>query len=178
MSIDVLQTCSIGFWVAAGIFFLTAVARFFLMDIPKLYGEISGRTAKKAIEQIRKHNAEALTGDITGVHTGSGVRTEKFSTATLAPEATAGATTVLAEAGATTMLAEAGATTVLAEAGATTMLAEAGATTMLAEAGATTMLTEPEHPQAAENDRQPLEAMDDFVLENELSYAESVEIIE
>lgn len=142
MSIDVLQTCSIGFWVAAGIFFLTAVALFFLMDIPKLYGEISGRTARKAIEQIRKHNAEALTGDIASSHTGSGVRTEKFSTATLAPETVAGATTVLAE------------------------------------AGATTMLTEPEHLQTAENDRQPPEAMDDFVLENELSYAESVEIIE
>ena len=142
MSIDVLQACSIGFWVAAGIFFLTAVALFFLMDIPKLYGEISGRTARKAIEQIRKHNAEALTGDIAGAHTGSGVRTEKFSTATLAPETVAGATTVLAE------------------------------------AGATTILTEREHPQAAENDRQSLEAMDDFVLENELSYAESVEIIE
>lgn len=142
MSIDVLQACSIGFWVAAGIFFLTAVALFFLMDIPKLYGEISGRTARKAIEQIRKHNAEALTGDIAGAHTGSGVRTEKFSTATLAPETVAGATTVLAE------------------------------------AGATTMLTEPEHLQSAENDRQPPEAMDDFVLENELSYAESVEIIE
>ncbi len=133
MSIDVLQTCSIGFWVAAGIFFLTAVALFFLMDIPKLYGEISGRTARKAIEQIRKHNAEALTGDIASSHTGSGVRTEKFSTATLAPETVA---------------------------------------------GATTMLTEPEHLQSAENDRQPPEAMDDFVLENELSYAESVEIIE
>lgn len=169
MSIDVLQACSIGFWVAAGIFFLTAVALFFLMDIPKLYGEISGRTARKAIEQIRKHNEEALTGDIAGVHTGSGVRTEKFSTATLAPETVAGATTVLAEAGATTMLAEAGATTVLAE---------AGATTVLAEVGATTILTEPEHPQTAENDRQPPEAMDDFVLENELSYAESAEIIE
>ena len=142
MSIDVLQTCSIGFWVAAGIFFLTAVALFFLMGIPKLYGEISGRTARKAIEQIREHNAEALTGDIASSHTGSGVRTEKFSTATLAPETVAGATTVLAE------------------------------------AGATTMLTEPEHLQSAENDRQPPEAMDDFVLENELSYAESVEIIE
>lgn len=142
MSIDVLQTCSIGFWVAAGIFFLTAVALFFLMDISKLYGEISGRTARKAIEQIRKHNAEALTGDIAGVHTGNGVRTEKLSTATLAPETAAGATIVLAE------------------------------------AGATTMLTEPEHLQSAENDRQPPEAMDEFVLEQELSYAESAEIIE
>ena len=169
MSIDVLQACSIGFWVAAGIFFLTAVALFFLMDIPKLYGEISGRTARKAIEQIRKHNAEALTGDIAGAHTGSGVRTEKFSTATLAPETAMGATTVLAEAGATT---------VLTEAGATTVLTEAGATTVLAEAGATTILTEPEHLQAAGNDRQTLEAVDDFVLEKELSYAESVEIIE
>lgn len=160
MSIDVLQACSIGFWVAAGIFFLTAVALFFLMDIPKLYGEISGRTARKAIEQIRKHNAEALTGDIAGAHTGSGVRTEKFSTATLAPETVAGATTVLTEAGATPVL------------------AETGATTVLTEAGATTILTEPEHLQAAGNDRQSPEAMDDFVLEKELSYAESVEIIE
>ena len=160
MSIDVLQACSIGFWVAAGIFFLTAVALFFLMDIPKLYGEISGRTARKAIEQIRKHNAEALTGDIAGAHTGSGVRTEKFSTATLAPETVAGATTVLTEAGATPVL------------------AETGATTVLTEAGATTILTEPEHLQAAGNDRQSPEAIDDFVLEKELSYAESVEIIE
>ena len=169
MSIDVLQTCSIGFWVAAGIFFLIAVALFFLMDIPKLYGEISGRTARKAIEQIRKHNEEALTGDIAGVHTGSGVRTEKFSTATLPPEAAAGATTVLAEAGATT---------VLAEAGTTTVLAEAGATTVLAEAGVTTMLTEPERSQTVENRRQSLTDRDEFVLEQELSYAESAEIIE
>ena len=169
MSIDVLQTCSIGFWVAAGIFFLTAVALFFLMDISKLYGEISGRTARKAIEQIRKHNAEALTGDIAGVHTGNGVRTEKLSTATLAPETAAGATTVLAEAGATT---------VLAEAGTTTVLAEAGATTVLAEAGVTTMLTEPERSQTVENRRQSLTDRDEFVLEQELSYAESAEIIE
>lgn len=169
MSIDVLQTCSIGFWVAAGIFFLTAVALFFLMDISKLYGEISGRTARKAIEQIRKHNAEALTGDIAGVHTGNGVRTEKLSTATLAPETAAGATIVLAEAGATT---------VLTEAGTTTVLAEAGATTVLAEAGETTMLTEPERSQTVENRRQSLTDRDEFVLEQELSYAESAEIIE
>ena len=169
MSIDVLQTCSIGFWVAAGIFFLTAVALFFLMDISKLYGEISGRTARKAIEQIRKHNAEALTGDIAGVHTGNGVRTEKLSTATLAPETAAGATTVLAEAGATT---------VLAEAGTTTVLAEAGTTTVLAEAGVATMLTEPERSQTVENRRQSLTDRDEFVLEQELSYAESAEIIE
>lgn len=169
MSIDVLQTCSIGFWVAAGIFFLTAVALFFLMDISKLYGEISGRTARKAIEQIRKHNAEALTGDIAGVHTGNGVRTEKLSTATLAPETAAGATTVLAEAGATT---------VLTEAGTTTVLAEAGATTVLAEAGVTTMLTEPERSQTVENRRQSLTDRDEFILEQELSYAESAEIIE
>ena len=169
MSIDVLQACSIGFWVAAGIFFLTAVALFFLMDISKLYGEISGRTARKAIEQIRKHNAEALTGDIAGVHTGNGVRTEKLSTATLAPETAAGATTVLAEAGATT---------VLTEAGTTTVLAEAGATTVLAEAGVTTMLTEPERSQTVENRRQSLTDRDEFILEQELSYAESAEIIE
>ena len=169
MSIDVLQTCSIGFWVAAGIFFLTAVALFFLMDISKLYGEISGRTARKAIEQIRKHNAEALTGDIAGVHTGNGVRTEKLSTATLAPETAAGATIVLAEAGATT---------VLKEAGTTTVLAEAGTTTVLAETGVTTMLTEPERPQTVENRRQSLTDRDEFVLEQELSYAESAEIIE
>lgn len=169
MSIDVLQACSIGFCVAAGVLFLTAVALFFLMDIPKLYGEISGKTAQKAIEQIKKHNAEAMTGEVTARHTGNGVRTEKFATATLAAEA---------EAGATTVLAETGATTVLADAGATTVLEETGATTVLGDAGATTMLTEAEHKQETGTGTQTPEIMDEFVLEKELSYAESAEIIE
>ena len=160
MSIDVLQACSIGFCVAAGVLFLTAVALFFLMDIPKLYGEISGKTAQKAIEQIKKHNAEAMTGEVTVRHTGNGVRTEKFATATLAAEA------------------EAGATTVLADAGATTVLEETGATTVLGDAGATTMLTEAEHKQETGTGTQTPEIMDEFVLEKELSYAESAEIIE
>ena len=151
MSIDVLQACSIGFCVAAGVLFLTAVALFFLMDIPKLYGEISGKTAQKAIEQIKKHNAEAATGEMTARHTGNGVRTEKFATATLAAEA---------------------------EAGATTVLAETGATTVLGDAGATTMLTEAEHKQETGTGTQTPEIMDEFVLEKELSYAESAEIIE
>ncbi len=56
MTVELLQTLSLVAYIVAGVLFLVAVALFFLLDVPKLYGDISGRTAKKAIEAIRKQN--------------------------------------------------------------------------------------------------------------------------
>lgn len=56
MTVELLQTLSIAAYIAAGVFLLTAIALFFLLDVPKLYGDVSGRTAKKAIEAIRQQN--------------------------------------------------------------------------------------------------------------------------
>lgn len=55
-SIELLQTLSLAAYIAAGVIFLIAIALFFLLDVPKLFGEISGRTAKKAIEAIRRQS--------------------------------------------------------------------------------------------------------------------------
>ena len=107
MTVELLQTASLVAFIAAGILFLVAVALFFLLDVPKLYGDISGRTAKKAIEAIRQQNessgnkaykpspVNAERGKLTDRITKSGslqpqtsgssigVGTEKFSTSTL-----------------------------------------------------------------------------------------------
>ena len=144
MTVELLQTLSLVAYIATGILFLVAVALFFLLDVPKLYGDISGRTAKKAIEAIRQQNessgnkaykpsaVNAERGKLTDKITQSGrlqsqtaglpvsVGTAKFATSTLHPQPNE--TTVLEQpAGETTVLtgtlppAESGETTVLAQ---------------------------------------------------------------
>lgn len=60
-NIELLQTLSLAAFIAAGVFLLVAIALFFLLDIRKVFGDISGTTAKKAIENIRQQNE--ATGD-------------------------------------------------------------------------------------------------------------------
>lgn len=43
MTVELLQTLSMAAYIAAGVLLLTAVALFFLLDVPKLYGDVSGR---------------------------------------------------------------------------------------------------------------------------------------
>lgn len=56
MTVELLQILSWAAFITAAVFFMVAVALFFLLDVPKLYGDISGRTAKKSIEAIRSQN--------------------------------------------------------------------------------------------------------------------------
>jgi hypothetical protein len=56
MSVELLNTLSLAAYIAAGVLFLVAVLLFFLFNVPKLIGDISGFTAKKAIEAIRQQN--------------------------------------------------------------------------------------------------------------------------
>lgn len=95
MSIEMLNLLSIVSFSAAGLFFLLAIAFFFLLDIPRVFGELSGRTAKRSIKEIEKHNSGNEPGR-AGYHKPSsrpgksgrvGVGTEKFATASLAPKA-------------------------------------------------------------------------------------------
>ncbi len=53
MSVEVLQSLSLISFVIAGALFLLAIVLFFTMHIPALFGEVSGRTAKKAIQKRR-----------------------------------------------------------------------------------------------------------------------------
>lgn len=110
MTVETLHLLSMVAYIAAFVLLVLAVVLFFLLDVPKLYGDISGRTARKAIEAIRKQNeasgnkaykpsaVNAERGKLTDKITQSGrlqpstaglpvsVGTEKLDTATLIPQ--------------------------------------------------------------------------------------------
>ena len=137
MTVELLQTLSLASYIAAGFLFLVAVLLFFLLDILKVYGDISGRTAKKAIEAIRQQNestgnkaykpsaVNAKRGKLTDKITPSGrlkertaglpisVGTEKISTSILMPQTNepTNETTVLKD----DSIAETGETTLLVD---------------------------------------------------------------
>lgn len=173
MTVEMLQTLSLAAYIIAGVLFLVAVALFFLLDILKVYGDISGRTAKKAIEAIRQQNestgnkaykpsaVNAKRGKLTDKITLSGrlkertaglpinVGTEKISTSRLTPQTNE--TIVLNE--------RTNETTVLKD----DFPAETGETTLLVDG-------EPQVIRDSENGK--------FRVDIELSFTGSSEIIE
>ena len=56
MTIETLQTISFICFLLASVFFLISVAMFFILNITKVVGDLSGINAKKAIENIRSQN--------------------------------------------------------------------------------------------------------------------------
>lgn len=61
MSVELLRTLSLASYILAGLFFGIAVALFFILKVPRLIGDVTGATARKAIESIRQQNA--ITGN-------------------------------------------------------------------------------------------------------------------
>lgn len=59
--VQFMQTGATIAFIAAAVIFLVAVALFFLLDIPKVFGDVTGYTARKAIKNIREQNE--ITGD-------------------------------------------------------------------------------------------------------------------
>lgn len=172
MTVELLQTLSLASYISAGILLLVGIALFFLLDVPRLYGDISGRTARKAIEAIRQQNestgnkaykpstVNAERGKLTDKITPSGrlqshtaglpvgVSTEKFDTDALQPASSE--TTVLT--------APADETTVLSA-------------TLPTESGETTLLVNAESQAVTTSD-------DGFTVEVEIAFTGSSEIIE
>ena len=56
MSIELMHTIAIVAYILAGVMLAVSVALYFLMDIRRAVGDISGSTARKAIENIRRQN--------------------------------------------------------------------------------------------------------------------------
>ena len=56
MSVELLQTLSLTSYIIAGVLLLMSVALFFLLDIRKVIGDVTGSTARKAINSIREQN--------------------------------------------------------------------------------------------------------------------------
>ena len=195
MTIDSLNTLSVVFFACAAVFLVAGIVLFFVLDIIRVYGDLSVRTARKAIERMRKENEETgnkaykpspvneKRGKLTDKISDSGrivsrqdgvavnVGTQKFETGQLAPTeqdfANSNETTVLVDESI------ANETTLLVNESAanetTILVAE---TAQTSQAGETTLLVQ-ELP--ATND---LVQEYDFTPEVELAFVGSSELIE
>ncbi|MBR3761310.1 MAG: hypothetical protein IKK59_01060 [Lachnospiraceae bacterium] len=208
MSLELLQTLSLVSYILAGVFLLVAIALFFLLDVRKLIGDISGANARKAIENIRQQNESSgdkaykpspvnmARGKLTEKISQSGrlqprlsgmggsPGTQKFATTDLMPSVGSGnETTVLTGelSGATTVLTGelAGETTVL-----TSELA--GETTVLTSELANqtiipSMASEPTVPHSQDDTKgasQSVENHGGFSIDVEMGFLGSSEVIE
>lgn len=130
MTYETFRYIFLGGAIACGIMVAISAVLFFTLRIPKVISDLSGRTARKAIEDIRLHNEQSgdksykssavnrergkITDKISGSGRlikneespfGTGVITEKISTQKLPPEETAGETSLLEQpAGETSVL--------------------------------------------------------------------------
>lgn len=59
MSVEFLRNLSLGSYVAAIVFGVVSITLFFVLRIPAVIGDLTGITARKAIEDIRMQNAGA-----------------------------------------------------------------------------------------------------------------------
>lgn len=72
--IELLKFISLVCYILAGLFLVGAVILFFILDVPRVYGEVTGKTARKAISQMRQRNedGEVTTSRRKIVSSGSG----------------------------------------------------------------------------------------------------------
>lgn len=168
MSVELLQTLSIASFIAAGVFFLGAVILFFVLDVPKLIGDISGATARNAIEAIRQQNEK--TGNKaykpSRVNAARGKITDKISpSGKIKPDSSGLGISAQTEKLDTTEL-------TAAAVEATTLLNAAAETSVLKsdDASVTTILSDINNP----TEINPVL----FSIDFEISYTSSMEIIE
>ncbi len=129
MTYEMYRYVFLGAAIACGILLVASVVLFFTLRIPKVISDLTGRTARKAIENIRMQNEQSgdktyqssavnlrrgkLTDKISQsgriiprdeTPFGTGAITEKISTQQLTAEETAGETSVLAAPDETSLL--------------------------------------------------------------------------
>lgn len=80
MSVELLQTLSVSGYVISGILFVLTMILFFVLKVPKLIGSLSGATARKAIEDIRKQSGSSSAAFTSSqVNADRGRLTDKIS---------------------------------------------------------------------------------------------------
>lgn len=199
MTVELLNTLSLISYIVAGVLLLVSVALFFLLDVPKVYGEISGKTAKKAIDAIQKQNESTQANGYASNNAARSKLTDKISksgkikadsgglpigvgTEKIAVNqnpAVSKETTVLSSASETTVLSDSSETTVLtspqSETPPATFGEVANETTVLVSdtpmIGETTVLVE--NPINTTSVPTVL-----FEIEAEVNFADSTEVIE
>lgn len=173
MSYEMYRYIFFGALIACGVFFVIAVILFFTLKIPKVISDLTGRTARKAIESIRMQNEQSgdKTYQSSAVNLERGKLTDKISqSGRLMPrDATPFGTGVITEKISTMELEQpAGETDVLDQpVGETDVLAPvAGETEVLAAVvGETEVLTPMEAPAQA------------FTVEYEITFIHTTEVI-
>ena len=188
MTVESLQTMSLICYAAAGVFLLIGVVLFFTLDVPKLYSDVSGHTAKKAIEAFQRHNE--YTGNIrhkTGAFsTTNGKLTDKIAMLNAGVPRTSGLPkdTLTMDGETADQVNE---TAVLSAENKTALLDPVSETAILSTANETTILSEIQTSadQANRSDCgqtadlwQHDPAADVFVVDVEMSFTGSAEIIE
>lgn len=161
------------FWgalAACGLFFLITVALFFMLHIPKVISDLTGRTARKAIDDIRKSNEQSgdKTYQSSAVNLERGKLTDKISqSGRLVPrDGTPFGTGFITEKISTQQLDPVGETDVLGATDETSILSEpVGETAVLdSPVGQTDLLT-------------PVEPVQAFTVEYEITYIHTNEVI-
>lgn len=171
MSYEMYRYIFLGALIACGIFFVIAVVLFFTFKIPKVISDLSGRTARKAIENIRAQNEQSgdKTYQSSAVNLERGKLTDKISrSGKLVPrEATPFGTGVITEKISTQKLDTAGETAVLEASEETSVLsAPTGETDVLAPMSGETEVLAPTQP-----------AMQIFAVEYEITFIHTNEVI-
>ena len=201
MSYDACRYIFIGAAILSGLMLVASIILFIVLKIPKVIGDLSGATAKKAIKNIREQNEASgektykasgyneargrLTDKITatgrvvpqqGLQNYGGHGTSKIATQNLVGEAHADETSVLSEGNETTVLSGGNETTVLGGGNETTVLSGGNETTVLSEK--TVDLDAPSPEMGATGQLEPPPVAEWFVIEYQITYIHTNEIIE
>lgn len=193
MSVELLQNLSLTAFVASGALLVAAIILFFALGIRDVIGDLSGRTARRAIEDIRQQskNNERRSYESMRFRMDKGRITDKISTKRLleqaesAGTAKAGAgTEVLSESGGMEHSQQGAGTEVLTYGAVTEVLQYDAATTVLQSGGATEVLQGAQTAQLGQDagtvvlkqaEEQPVA---DFSVDVEIGFSESSEGIE
>jgi|GEM_PF-338937 len=63
MTVEMMQTLSLVLYILAGVLAVVAIVLFLALRVPRIIGELTGSSARKAIENIRKQNVESASQD-------------------------------------------------------------------------------------------------------------------
>ncbi len=196
MTIEQLQTLSLGLYIAAAVFLVLAIVLFFVFRVPQLFSDVTGRSQKRAVEAFQSQghgtsgSLEKRPVQVRSLSAKPKAKEKKHATAKLSKTAGTtvlpqGGTTVLPQNGTTvlpgvgTAVPTAGGTTVLQSNGTTvlqsngtTVLQSNGTTVLYSdEAGTTCVQMNPQQPTVGSPVQLP------FSVEFELSFLGSEERI-
>ena len=185
MSVELLQTISLVSYIIAGILLLVTIALFFLLDIKKVIGDVTGTTARKAINTIREQNEASGNKAYkpSPVNLARGKLTDKISpSGRLQPQKTEiGGSPGTEKFDTTELMLDSEGTTSLDDMynNSTVLNGEIGETTVLAQSvavGETTILSDNADKQS--ENMKFNEHKDNFSTDVEMGFADSSEIIE